>query len=172
MQQTAGSNRFLRWLKTLVVYLLIFVIGGFIGNLWMTRDQASGPAATIIGADLNQQPLRIDFPASNAPRVLYFFAEWCPICKAQHSVINDLNQSVPVLAIAMQSGTTEQVKTYVEQQDLQFPVVNDETGRISRAYGVQGVPAIFIIDDQGQIAFSTRGYSSGLGLHSRLWFAK
>ncbi|MDJ0833127.1 MAG: protein disulfide oxidoreductase [Gammaproteobacteria bacterium] len=172
MPNSAGSNRYLRWLKTLTVYLLIFVVGGFIGNLWMTRGQTSGPAPVIIGPDLEQQLVRIDFAIADAPRLLYFFAEWCPICKAQHAVINNLNKSVTVLGIAMQSGTTEQVAKYVEQQALRFPVINDETGQISRAYGVQGVPAIFIIDNQGQIAFSTRGYSSGLGLHSRLWLTK
>ncbi len=172
MQQRTGSSRYLRWFKTLTVYLLIFVIGGFIGNLWMTRDQTTGPAPTIIGPDLQSQLLRIDFSAADSPRVIYFFAEWCPICKAQHAVINDLAESVTVLAIAMQSGSTDQVRQYAQEQELQFPVINDETGQISRAYGVHGVPAMFVIDDRGQIAFSTRGYSSGLGLWARLWLTE
>ncbi len=166
------NKRFLGWLKTFAVYLIIFVIGGFLGNLWMTRDQAAGPAPEIVGPNLEAQLQRIDLSDPNSPRLLYFFAEWCPICRAQNSVINNIHSSVPVLGIAMQSGTTQRVRRYAGEQELAFPVVNDESGQISRAYGVNGVPAVFILDSRGQIAFSTRGYATELGLRSRLWLTR
>lgn len=159
-------------LKTVLIYGLLIIVGGFIGNLWMSRDQASGKAPVIQGQSLDGEWQSINPVNEEGPVLLYFFAEWCPICSVQHDVISSLSEQYPVIAIAMQSGNLEQVKNYVEQKQLGFPVINDHDGRISRLYGVNGVPASFIIDRKGAIQFSTRGYATQAGLLARLWFAQ
>jgi len=148
------------------------MLAGFLGNLWMSRDQAAGQAPSIRAQDLNGQWLDISTADFKKPVLLYFFAEWCPICKVQHSVISALSEQYPVIGIAMQSGDSNNVKSYVRQQGLDFLVLNDHDGAISREFGVQGVPASFIIDQQGDISFSTRGYATYAGLWARLWLSE
>ena len=58
------------------------------------------------------------------------------------------------------------------KEGLSFPVLNDRDGALARAYGVGGVPATFIVDPEGRIAFTTVGLSSGPGLRARLWLAR
>ena len=43
---------------------------------------------------------------------------------------------------------------------------------MARRYGVGGVPASFILDADGRIAFHERGYTTQWGLRLRLWLAK
>jgi alkyl hydroperoxide reductase subunit AhpC len=50
-------------------------------------------------------------------------------------------------------------------------VLNDTDGSVSRAWGVQAVPASFIIDTDGQIHFIEVGYTTELGIRMRLWLA-
>ena len=113
-----------------------------------------------------------NFDKLKSPVLIYFFAEWCPICKVQHSVIENINEDYQVIGVAMQSGSLDIVKKYVNDNGITFNVVNDESGTISSDFGVNGVPASFIVDSQGIIQYSTRGYATEAGLRSRLWLAE
>jgi peroxiredoxin len=177
--ETPFWRRLLSWqrLREGIVYLLIFIVAGFVGNLWMTRDQAGGLAPVTTATTLGGE--KISFLAEPAARkqqsaltLLYFFAEWCPVCKLQNSTISELAQDFNVIGIAMQSGDDRQVQAYLAEHEIDFSVVNDATGRISRAYGVDGVPATFIVDANGKIQYSTRGYATAAGLRSRLWLSE
>ena len=159
-------------LRGTLLYGSIFLLASLAGNLWMSRDQYTGPVPDLVGEALDGRIQRVSFFSPDAPRVLYFFAEWCPICKLQHSVISSVNEREPVLGIAMQSGSTHEVARYVEQQEFEFEVINDAAGDISGRFGVNGVPAVFVIDSNGQIRYSTRGYTSWMGLMTRIWLAE
>jgi len=74
--------------------------------------------------------------------------------------------------VAMRSGDPAGVARHLAQAGLKWTVAADESGDISRTWGVSGVPAVFVLDAQGQVRFVTRGYSSGPGLRLRLWWAR
>ncbi len=71
----------------------------------------------------------------------------------------------------MQSGNAAEVSQYLLEHSLHFPVIIDEEGDLARRYGVVGVPASFVIDGLGDIRFSEVGYTTGMGLRVRLWWA-
>ena len=163
----------LQRLRLLIVYALIFMLSGFIGNIWMTRNQQTGQIPLLVAQDIEGHDFKLEFNrAREKPVLIYFFAEWCPICKVQHAVISAIDEDYEVLGIAMQSGDTANVRKYVANQNIDFKVINDETGSISRSFGVNGVPAAFIVDKMGQIKYSTRGYATEAGLRSRIWLAE
>ena len=114
----------LQRLKLLTVYVLIFLLSGFLGNIWMTRNQQTGLAPSFVAKDLAGRDFRLDL---NSPRgkstLIYFFADWCPICKVQHSVISAIDEDYDVLGIAMQSGDIANVRKYVVSQNIGFNVI-------------------------------------------------
>ncbi len=175
MSELSRSVWLMRKLRTPLVYLLIFVLLGFIANQWMTRDQLQGKVPALMLQDLNGDTLALDSSsrasAGAGPRVLYFFAEWCPVCKLQNPVISALADDYEVIGVSMQSGEDERVREYLAQQGMEMRVINDEYGEISHSFGVNGVPSVFIVDRSGSIQYSTRGYATGAGLRSRLWLA-
>ena len=71
----------------------------------------------------------------------------------------------------MQSGGSAEITRYMQEQKINFPVVNDTDGMPSGTWGVRGVPTSFIITPDGQIRFVEVGYTTGLGLRFRLWLA-
>lgn len=159
-------------IRQLLIYALIFLVAGFLGNIWMTRNQQSGSIPQFIAEDLTGEIVNLQSGEfQQKPKVIYFFADWCPICKFQNPVISDINQDSDVLGIAMQSGNAANVSSYVQKQGIDFRVINDESGQISRSFGVNGVPAVFIVDKAGLIKYSTRGYATEAGLRSRIWLA-
>jgi len=159
-------------IRLFIVYLLIFLCASFLGNIWMTRHQVDGPVPSIATEDLNGRSFKFDNSQQENPKLLYFFADWCPICKIQNSVISAISEDFDVVGIAMASGDSKNVTKYVTGQNIDFTVINDENSKISQSFGVNGVPAVFVINRQGDIQFSTRGYATEAGLRSRIWLAE
>ena len=106
------------------------------------------------------------------PVLVHFWATWCPICKLEQGTINALSAEHPVITIATQSGDAQAVQTFMQEQHLHFPVLLDEEGTLLQRYGLHGVPATFVIDPQGRIAFREVGYTTSWGLRARLWLAR
>jgi len=152
-------------LELLVLLLMLLVLEAF-----LTRNAASGmappfSAQTIQGESFDLQSLH------GHPAVLHFWATWCPICELEQGTIGALAEDYPFISVAMQSGSAEEVRAYLQAQGMDYPVVNDPGGVLAKRYGVTGVPATFILDESGMVRFVTRGYTSSLGLRIRLWFA-
>ena len=62
----------------------------------------------------------------------------------------------------MQSGGSAEITRYMQEQKINFSVVNDTDGMLSRTWGVRGVPTSFIIALDGQIRFVEVGYTTGI----------
>ena len=85
--------------------------------------------------------------------VLNFWATWCGPCRAEMGVLNRLysewgEQGLVVLAINEEEAP-EQVIPYVRGEGLDFTVLLDRLGLISRQYSVYELPTTFIIDRNG-----------------------
>jgi peroxiredoxin len=89
----------------------------------------------------------------------------------EQNAIDSISKNHTVVSIAMNSGNAIEVNTYLQENNLNFPVIVDEYGDIAKQFGVRGVPTSFIIDAEGNIAFSEMGYTTGWGLRLRLWMA-
>lgn len=105
------------------------------------------------------------------PAVVYFWASWCGICGLMQGTIHQLSKDVPMISVAMASGDRTSVSAYRQARGFRIPTVLDEDGRLGRLYGVKGVPALFILDRNGNIHSATTGYTSELGIRFRLWLA-
>ena len=122
-------------------------------------------ANTIAGQSFSLQQF------SGKPAVVHFWASWCPVCELEQGMIDNAASEIPLITLAMQSGTPDEVLNYLQQQGVDYPVINDERGWYAARYGVRAVPASFVLDASGKVRFATRGYTSGWGLRIRLWLA-
>lgn len=147
--------------------LLAFVI---VLEAFLTRNAVSGKAPPFEGVTLSGQPFALD-TLQGRPAVVHFWATWCPVCDLEQEMIDSLAEDYPVITVAMLSGETKDVVAYLEQEGVDYMVINDPKGNIARRYGVHGVPASFVLDGNGEVRFVTRGYTSGLGMRVRLWLA-
>jgi thiol-disulfide isomerase/thioredoxin len=158
------------WLRRgLEVVLFIVLIMGV--RAWQQRDIVKGDAPPLNGLLLDEKSFVLAARPAQ-PVLVHFWASWCPICRAEQGSIESLARDNPnVITVAMQSGNSNAVQQYMREQGVRFPVVNDMDGQISARWGVQAVPASFIIDTEGKIRYVEIGYTTGLGLRLRLWLA-
>lgn len=137
---------------------------------YLTRDAAWGPAPELVAMLSDGRPFDLA-QLRGKPALIYFWGTWCPVCGAQQGTITGLAEDVPLLTVAMQSGTDAEVNQYLAQHGLHWQTVADGQGGIARQWGVSGVPAVFVLDGRGDIRFVTRGYTTELGLRLRVWWA-
>ncbi len=149
--------------------LLVILVAGI--RWWQHRDMVSGAAPALQGVTLAGQPYMLA-AHTGKPVLVHFWATWCPICRAEQGSIAAIAHDNPnVITVAMQSGTAAEIIRHMREQGIAFPVLNDQDGSLSAAWGVHAVPASFIISPDGQVRFIEVGYTTGIGLRLRLWLA-
>lgn len=158
------------WLRRgLELLLFIVLIMGV--RAWQQRDIVKGMAPPLSGLLLDGKPFVLAAKPAQ-PVLVHFWATWCPICRAEQGSIESLAHDNPnVITVAMQSGNSSAVQQYMREQGVSFPVVNDADSRISASWGVNAVPASFIVDMEGKIRYVEIGYTTAIGLRLRLWLA-
>lgn len=154
------------WLLKIALIIIVLLIV----KAWVQRDLVSGTAPNIQAVTLNEQVFNLH-GAEDKPILLHFWATWCPVCKLEQSSIESISRDYRLISVAMQSGTNEELKSFMQQENLSFEVINDEFGLLSKKYNVRGVPASFFINKENRIKFVEMGYTTELGMRLRLWWA-
>lgn len=156
------------------------VLGVFVAvQTWQTRDvpagQAPDLALTLLNPDGSTSATTLAAWSAahpGQPVALHVWAEWCPICRAEEGTVSALAQDHPVLTVAMQSGPPAAVARVLRQRQLQWVTAVDARSEAARALGFKAVPAFVVIDAQGQLRGASVGYTTGLGMRARLWWAR
>jgi peroxiredoxin len=95
--------------------------------------------------------------------VLEWFNYKCPFCVYHYeteSTMHDLarkyaDKNVQFLAINSTSWqTTQENKAFAEKNKVSYPILDDRTGEVGRAYGATRTPHMFIINEKGEVVYS------------------
>ena len=164
--KTQTKKRWLSWL----VYIFLFLVVMLAANWWKTKDAATGNLSEFSGQLIDGTSFTIAEFAGE-PVLFHFWATWCPICELEKGTIQSISQDYQVISIASWSEGETEVKTYMQDNQLIFPVLLDTSGELATSFGVKGVPASFILDPNGEITFVESGYTTELGLRVRLWLS-
>ena len=170
MSEPSTPPRWRRWL----IDGLIFLVGIVALQIWQVRDAARGPAPEFSGQHLDGRPFALaDWRAADPGRahLLYFWAEWCGVCKTTAGSVSNLAKDWPVTSLAVQSGEAAEVAKVMQEKGYAWPTLADPRGSLLRQYGLPGTPSFVIIAPDGRIRFVTVGYTSEIGLRLRLWWA-
>ncbi|MEH7176727.1 thiol-disulfide oxidoreductase ResA [Neobacillus vireti] len=86
---------------------------------------------------------------------LNFWGTWCKPCEAEMPYINNQynhfkDSGVQVLAVNV-SESELAVNHFAERKKLDFPIVIDTDGQVQTAYGINPLPATFLIDKDGKV---------------------
>ncbi|PWW30408.1 peroxiredoxin [Cytobacillus oceanisediminis] len=86
---------------------------------------------------------------------LNFWGTWCKPCEKEMPYMNNQykqfkDQGVQVLAVNV--GETDlAVNKFSDRYNLSFPIVTDKDGQVQSAYGINPLPATFLIDKEGKV---------------------
>lgn len=87
-----------------------------------------------------------------------FWATWCPPCVHEIPSMNRLAAAYDEDEFAIVSinfrEDPEHILQFMNEVDVDFPVLMDEDGAVSRDWGVFAFPSSFILDREGRIRYS------------------
>lgn len=95
--------------------------------------------------------------------LLNFWGSWCPPCRREMPSMERLYQNLktePFVVLAVnQSESLDLVFAYTGEIDPSptFPMLLDIQGQVPPQWGVRGLPASFIVDKRGRIAYRAMG---------------
>ncbi len=97
--------------------------------------------------------------------VLNFFATWCGPCQVETPHLNETyldmqDDDVVVLSVNLtfsRDGEKDAVKDFINEYDVAFPVVLDETGEVAESYRIRSIPTNIFIKPNGIIDSSYSG---------------
>lgn len=159
----------LYWAKQIAQTLVLLLLISLAVDWWRSPTAPLHAADTPFTTMKSVAPTTLAAASAERTLVLYFWGSWCGICKHTSPVINDLHtDGVPVLGVALRSGSLNDVRSYLAQNQLAFDTINDERGELSRAWNVKVTPTIVLIKN-GKIIHSTTGFASYWGLKTRIW---
>jgi thiol-disulfide isomerase/thioredoxin len=109
--------------------------------------------------------------ANHQPTALVFWATWCGVCHVELPWLNELAKTHRIITVAMQSGSTDAVREYLNKNQLnQLTVINDPDGQIAKKFGVSVTPTLLFLAPDGHIAMAETGITSPWGIRLRLWW--
>ena len=161
---------YLKRARSIGVQLIVLMAMIWGVDLWMTRNTVHATPPPINRLTIAGEQFSIDRFKGQAS-LIHFWGTWCPICNIEQGTIETMGKNYPLVTVAMQSGSDDEIKAYLAEKEVSYRVINDNSGTISEQYGVKTVPTTFVLDSEGNIKFVTQGYSSELGLRFKLWLA-
>lgn len=95
--------------------------------------------------------------------ILNFWTTWCGYCQIEVEELRQLHdmndEDVQILSILVVTDETEQeIKDFVAQKDLPYPVLIDYNGIIASRYGVNSYPLSFVITPKYEMLGYIPGY--------------
>jgi cytochrome c biogenesis protein CcmG/thiol:disulfide interchange protein DsbE len=150
-----------------ILSLLLLVVGA--GWIWFSRVQAGSTTTSDITAPRRgfQAPaFTLDsnsgdqFSLSNQTEKVFlinFWTSWCPPCKAEMPAIQQVYEDyqdagLVVLGInATDQDDLTAARSFVNENQLSFPILFDKNGEVSRQYNLHSFPTSYFIDQNGII---------------------
>jgi len=100
--------------------------------------------------------------AANKGKVTFvmFWATWCPACKTELPVLEQLRakykaDKLDIMAISV-DDTPEAMATFLKGRPTTLDVYLSKAD-VGSEFGVKSIPALYVLDKEGQVAFNSSG---------------
>ena len=157
MQMSGGKMKKRRLVIRTLILLVLGLAVAFTLYSTLTKDKQTkvvigqkAPDFTLI--DMQGKKHRLsDYKGQGV--FLNFWGTWCKPCEKEMPYINNQyhqfkDKGVQVLAVDI-AETPLAVNNFIARHKLDFPIMIDEDKSVMNAYGINPLPATFLIDKNG-----------------------
>lgn len=159
--------------RALAIDVALIITAFVLVSMWQTRnlpDDEHTPPLEMVwlddrGADSVMVPGQVG--------VIYFFAPWCFYCRASIDNLNDLVDSGQLAwarAVALDYENLDDVREFIDDTGVDLPVLLGSQ-KTTKDWQIRGFPTYFVIDGKGKIVSRSVGYSTKIGLKTRIWMS-
>jgi peroxiredoxin len=97
--------------------------------------------------------------------MINFWASWCGPCRQEMPLLESIYKKYNKLGFTMLGVNVEPdsnaANKWLEATPVTFPILYDTDSKVSKLYDVAGMPSTVIVDRQGKVRMTHKGYKSG-----------
>lgn len=97
--------------------------------------------------------------------MLNFWASWCGPCRKEMPLLDELHERYEAAGFKVWGVNVDSSRADAEQMlqriPVDFPILFDSAGSVSKLYGVDAMPSSVFIDRDGNVRHIHRGYRDG-----------
>jgi peroxiredoxin len=97
--------------------------------------------------------------------MLNFWASWCGPCRQEMPLLDSIYKKYSKAGFIMLGVNVEPdskaADDWLKQTPVTFPILYDTDSKVSKLYGVSGMPSTVIVDRKGMVRMIHRGYKPG-----------
>ncbi len=158
---------------SLIFDVLLIVIIFSLASLWQTRKLPDAdhrpPLEAVWLDDMKADTILVEGEVG----VVYFFAPWCFYCRNSIDNLDELvsnGQLSWARVVALDYGDLDEVREFLKETNVKLPVIlgNQQT---AQDWQIRAFPTYFVIGENGQITSRSVGYSTKIGLLTRVWMS-
>jgi thiol-disulfide isomerase/thioredoxin len=163
------KQKIISLLKTVALYALMFIVIYSAVNWWRQPIMPANPQLQL--TDYQGQTVDLAAMSHKRPTLVYFWGTWCSVCSFTSPTINKLGaDNYPVVTIAVQSGSNQELRSYLDQHQFDFITINDQEGNIFADWQGQVTPS-YVVLENGEMKQGLTGIQPLWSLKLRLWLA-
>ncbi|WP_296239189.1 protein disulfide oxidoreductase [Psychrobacter sp. UBA5136] len=165
------QQKVLSVVKMVLIYGLIFAVIYTAVNWWRQPIMPANPQLQL--TDYQGQSVDLAALSQDKPTLVYFWGTWCPVCRVTSPTIDKLAAAndYPVVTIAIKSGSNQELRRYLGENNYRFTAVNDQEGEIFADWQGQVTPSYVVLKD-GEMMQGLTGIQPLWSLRLRLWLSE
>ena len=151
--------------KTYPLFYRLMVV--CLATFFFTQVQAAEldkPAPDFTLKTMSGKNLKLSEQAGDVVLV-NFWASWCGPCRKEMPLLNDLHNKYKALGFSVWGVNVEeqsaQAKSFIDSSPVDFPILLDNTNKVSKLYNVIAMQTTVIVDRNGNLRYEHKGYQAG-----------
>lgn len=143
--------------------LMIFILSFLIMSL-SNADTIKGAAPDFTLKSRSGENLKLSEYRGDVV-LLNFWASWCGPCRQEMPLLQDIYQKYKKLGFVLLAVNVEEdslkANDLLKDVSVTFPVLYDNTNKVSKLYKVVAMPTTVLIDRDGKMRYVHHGYLPG-----------
>jgi peroxiredoxin len=144
--------------------LLLIAVIGMLTPLAVSAAEVGKPAPDFTLKSLSGENLKLSEMTGNVV-LINFWASWCGPCREEMPLLNALHSKYEPLGFTVLGVNVEEdvngAKGFLKNFPVDFPVLLDNTNKVSKQYKVIAMPTTVVVDRDGNMRYLHQGYKSG-----------
>lgn len=144
-----------------ILVLVIVIFLGFLGFLGLSLNNNPQLLPSVLegkmipefsASQLENKNVNLTQASIQGPALINVWATWCPTCRSEHKMLNELSQKgIPIYGISYKDEPELALNWLKELGNPYVFNINDAQGKLGIDLGVYGAPETFFINKDGLI---------------------
>ena len=155
--------------ETIVFIIVVFLITNIVGYYRTLNVKANKIATLKELKTINNISIK-ELINRKKILVLNFWGTWCPVCNQEVSTLSQLakRDDITLITIAVNSGSDNDIKSYMQKKGISFIVINDNKGELAKIFYISVYPTTIFYSNNLMYSIKDSGYTTKAGFVSRI----